>query len=83
MNLYFSFLFFSFFLALKDNRRMHHIDHIEAVYEQGFDQPPNIPKKKVRVSAALESSDSVTFIKWICFQFNPLKPHVVLQIAVV
>lgn len=31
---------------------MHHIDHTEAVYEQDFDQPQNIPKKKVRVSHA-------------------------------
>lgn len=31
---------------------MHHIDHIEAVYEQDCDQPLNLPKKKVRVSPA-------------------------------
>lgn len=31
---------------------MHHIDHIEAVYEQDFDHPQNIPKQKVRVRRA-------------------------------
>lgn len=33
---------------------MHHIDHIEAVYEQDFDQPQNIPQKKSVGEALLE-----------------------------
>lgn len=33
---------------------MHHIDHIEAVYEQDFDQPQNIPPQKSASEALLE-----------------------------